>query len=427
MKKSMLINVMLAVVLVGCSGQTSETTKTEDGRIVVEFWHNLDGDNAQTLNGIIEKFNEQSDTVQIKPSFQDDIQQQMRTVGATDSAPAVFMGGDNAYFSQSGYITPIHKMMNKDDEFSNTDLNEAVVKNHSLDGKLNGMPFNVFVPLLFYNVELFKEAGLDPKNPPQTFTEVQKAADQLTSDNIHGFSIPIDTSFIYNLFAVQDELVFNHDNGRTGEASTKTYLNSSIGKEIYTWIEKMNQSGNFGNYGRTWSNTQLAFSSGELAMYLDSSAVTGIWLNTLDFEFRTAPLPVPDGEEWTGVNQGGSQLWLSNKATDKEQAAGWEFIKYMVSPEVQSEWAASTGYVPVTPEAAKISPLKDKYNEHEQFKIAYDALNNTKPTNATAGPSIEQLKVSEEIAQSLEKLVQGQSVDEILNEAEENVNRILQE
>ena len=426
MKKALMLIMIMGLVLLGCSN-AKETAKTEDGKTVVAFWHNLDGDNAETLEGIIKDFNKQSDSIEIKPSFQDDVQQQMRTVGSTKSAPTVFMGGDTAYYSQSGYITPIEEMIEEDSDFDINDLNEAVIENHSLNDKLSAMPFNIFVPLLFYNVDLFEAAGLDPYNPPETFSEIEAAAETLTSKDAHGFAIPIDTSFIYNLFAIQDELVFNHDNGRTGEAPTKTLLNSPAGKDIYTWIDDMNKAGTFGNYGRTWSNTQLAFSSGELAMYLDSSAVTGIWLDTLDFDFQTAPMPVPDGKEWTGVNQGGSELWLSNQATDEEQTAGWEFIKYLVSPEVQSEWAASTGYVPVTPKAAEISPLNEVYREHEQFKEAYDALNNTEPTETTAGPSLGKVEVSEQVAQSLENLIQGKKVEDVLNEAEEKINSILQE
>lgn len=425
MRKALVLIIIIGLVLLGCSN-SKETSKTEDGKLVIDFWHNLDGDNAETLDGIIKDFNKQSDKVRIKSSFQDNIQQQMRTVGSTDSAPTVFMGGDTAYYSQSGYITPVKKMIEEDSEFDISDINEAVVENHTLDGNLNSMPFNVFVPLLFYNVELFEKAGLDPDNPPETFSEIEEAAKVLTSKNVHGFAIPIDTSFIYNLFAVQDELVFNNNNGREGKAPTETFLNSPTGKDIYTWIDDMNKAGTFGNYGRTWSNTQLAFSSGELAMYLDSSAVTGIWLDTLDFDFQTAPIPVPDRKEWTGVNQGGSQLWISNQATDEEQEAGWEFIKYLVSSEVQSEWAASTGYVPVTPKAAKLSPLKESYSEHEQFKEAYDALNNTEPTEKTAGPSLEKVEASEQVAQSFERLIQGEDVEDVLTEAEEKINSILQ-
>ena len=432
MRKVLVLIIVLGLVLFGCSN-AKVTEKTGDGKVVVEFWHGLDGDNALTLEGIIKDFNEQSDSIEVKASFQDNVQQQMSTVGSTKSAPTVFMGADasyyrdTAYYSQSGYITPIEEMIETDSDFDLSKLNESVVKNHSLDGKLNSMPFNIFVPLLFYNVELFEEAGLDPDNPPETFSEIEAAAKSLTSEEVQGFSIPINTSFIYNLFAIQDELVFNNDNGRSGEVPTETFLNSPTGNDIYNWIDGMNKAGTFGNYGRTWSNTQLAFSSGELAMYLDSSAVTGIWLDTLDFEFQTAPLPVPEGEEWTGVNQASGQLWISNQGTDEEQNAGWEFIKYMVSPAVQSEWAASTGYVPVTPEAAEISPLKEVYNEHEQFKKAYDALNNTQPTEATAGPSIDKMEISEQIEQSIENLIQGKSVEDVLDEAEGKINSILQE
>ncbi|WP_040978237.1 ABC transporter substrate-binding protein [Oceanobacillus jeddahense] len=432
MKKLIPIMTICIFILWGCSNDSSsgQGEETEQSNTVeITFWHNLDGDNAVTLEGIIDTFNEENESIQVNASFQDNIQQQMRTIGETDEAPTVFQAGSNEFFSESNLIIPVQDMINQDDDFDIESMNEAVIENHRLDGTLNAMPFNVFVTLLYYNVDLFEEAGLDPDDPPQTFSEIQEAAEILTDEDSGtvGFSIPVNTSFIYNLFAVQDELVFNNENGRKGEAPTETNLNSNEGKEIYNWISDMYKSGNFGNYGRTWSNTQMAFSSGELAMYLDSSAVSGIWLEDLGFEFKTAPYPVPDGEEWAGVNQGGSQLWLSNQSSEEEQEAGWEFIKYMVSPEVQSEWAAETGYVPVTPEAAEIEPLSEVYSEYEQFENAYHALNNTKPSASTAGPSIEQLEISEIVAQSFERLLQGENPEEVLQQTEEEINRMLQE
>src|SRR5699024_7617318 len=157
-------------------------------------------------------------------------------------------------------------------------------------------------------------------------------------------------------------LVYDKENGREGEQPTETYLDNDVGVEIYNWIKDMYEAGDYGNFGREWSDTQLAFSSGELGMYLDTSAVTGIWLEDLDFDFKTAPFPVPDGEEWNGVSQGGSYLYVSSQGSEDEQEAAWKFIKFMVSPESQSEWAANTGYVPVALEAAEMDPLESIYD-----------------------------------------------------------------
>ena len=49
-----------------------------------------------------------------------------------------------------------------------------------VDGELYGVPFHNSTPLLYYNVEHFKEAGLDPSKPPRTWAELADAAKKLT-------------------------------------------------------------------------------------------------------------------------------------------------------------------------------------------------------------------------------------------------------
>lgn len=423
-KVSFALIVSAIFILSACTGG-KDSADSDITRI--NFWHTLEGDNGHTLENLVDEFNEQADDIEVEASFQDEVKDQMRTVGSSDSAPEVFMDGSVAYYSQTEYIEPVEDLMDEDDDFDELSLDEAVVENSEIEDTLYAMPFNISNNLLFYNVDLFEEAGLDPDDPPQTFSEIEKAASKLSGDDVDGFSMPISASFIYDFYAVQDELVYDKENGREGEQPTETYLDNDVGVEIYNWIKDMYEAGDYGNFGREWSDTQLAFSSGELGMYLDTSAVTGIWLEDLDFDFETAPFPVPDGEEWNGVSQGGSYLYVSSQGSEDEQEAAWKFIKFMVSPESQSEWAANTGYVPVALEAAEMDPLESIYDEHEQFKTAYDALKETEPSNATAGPSIEKIEIEEDIADSIELMLQGNDTGSVLSEMADKINEKLQE
>ena len=47
------------------------------------------------------------------------------------------------------------------------------------NGKQIGLPYSVSVPVLYYNPDIFKAAGLDPANPPKTWAEVTAAAKQI--------------------------------------------------------------------------------------------------------------------------------------------------------------------------------------------------------------------------------------------------------
>ena len=56
----------------------------------------------------------------------------------------------------------------------------ALHANAVVDGELYGVPFHNSTPLLYYNVDHFKEAGLDPDKPPRTWAELVDAAKKLT-------------------------------------------------------------------------------------------------------------------------------------------------------------------------------------------------------------------------------------------------------
>ncbi|MCS7001884.1 MAG: extracellular solute-binding protein, partial [Dehalococcoidia bacterium] len=48
-----------------------------------------------------------------------------------------------------------------------------------INGKTYGMPYVFSTPTLFYNGDLFRQAGLDPDRPPRTWAEVRQAGLQI--------------------------------------------------------------------------------------------------------------------------------------------------------------------------------------------------------------------------------------------------------
>src|SRR3984893_10205547 len=57
----------------------------------------------------------------------------------------------------------------------------AVHGNAVIDRKVYGVPFQNSTPLLYYNADHFREAGLDPDRPPQTWDDLVNAARKLTN------------------------------------------------------------------------------------------------------------------------------------------------------------------------------------------------------------------------------------------------------
>ena len=79
--------------------------------------------------------------------------------------------------------------------------------------------------------------------------------------------------------------------------------------------------------------------------------------------------PMPGPTVNPGVLVGGASLWLPIGKCDAETAAAWDYIKYLVAPEQQSQWAADTGYVPVRQSATELPPIKDLYAADPRFEV----------------------------------------------------------
>jgi ABC-type glycerol-3-phosphate transport system substrate-binding protein len=120
----------------------------------------------------------------------------------------------------------------------------------------------------------------------------------------------------------------------------------------------------------------LAVGNGRAAMTIDTSAALGTIEQLFaagqysGVELGVGPMPGPASADG-GVLVGGAANYVVNRSSPAEQAAAYRFAKYLTAPEVQSEWAAATGYTPVSSAAAGIDPLAAKYRAQPEFKVAY--------------------------------------------------------
>src|SRR5919198_596658 len=109
-------------------------------------------------------------------------------------APVVLMSANfNVDLKLSGDIMSLEPMLKADETTREDFLKDfwpALHANASVDGELYGVPFHNSTPLLYYNVEHFKEAGLDPSRPPRTWAELVDAAKKLTKGDRSGFLMP---------------------------------------------------------------------------------------------------------------------------------------------------------------------------------------------------------------------------------------------
>ena len=141
-------------------------------------------------------------------------------------------------------------------------------------------------------------------------------------------------------------LYFNENNGRTGRAS-EVLFNEGQGVEVFEFLTGLIADGHAPNLGNTWTETDSTFFAGQAAMLFDStSGAVGIQA-TAEFPVSTTYIPHSNSSERNGVVIGGAALWLIDSGDAKENAATWEFMKFMAEADQQITWHTNTGYFPV--------------------------------------------------------------------------------
>src|SRR5699024_11104401 len=260
--KSFIVLTALVLVLAACGGGNSNNGKSNGAnnssgdKTEIDFWHAMSGDSGDALEIIVDQFNEQSDSVHVNAIYQgsyDDSLTKLRAVGGSSEAPAIVQVFEigTKYMSESGFITPMQEFIDEDD-FDVSNLEENILSYYELDDELYSMPFNTSNAVMFYNKDMFERAGLDPEDPPSSYTEMTEAAQIIKDEeDAYGFTMATIGWFIEQLMANQGARYLDNENGRDGDA-TEALVNSEEGYKVFEWLNEMNEAETFRNYGSDW-------------------------------------------------------------------------------------------------------------------------------------------------------------------------------
>ena len=200
--------------------ESGNNTAGSDEKQVVTFWHSMGGKGQEALNSIVDDFNKSQDKIQVNAEYQgtyDESLTKFNTVAGTDNAPTMIQTFEIGTMSMinSGNIKPIQDFVDADN-YEMSSLEENIVNYYSLDGKFYSMPFNSSTPVMYYNKDAFKAAGLDPEAAPATFEEVEDAGKAIVKSNpeMKGFALQAYGWLYEQLLANQGALLLNKDNGR---------------------------------------------------------------------------------------------------------------------------------------------------------------------------------------------------------------------
>lgn len=386
--------------------------------VKVVWWHSMGGELGKAVDHLVAEFNKSQAEVKVEAIYQgsyDESLNKMRASMGSGAGPAIVQVYEigSRFMIDTKAITPIQKFIDAD-QFDISQLEENILGYYTFNNQLYSMPFNTSNPILYYNKTMFKEAGLDPEQPPKTYEEVAETAKKLTKDGKYGASFAIYAWFMEQFFANQGAEYVNKGNGRDG-VTDASLLADEAGRNTIAWWNQMTEDGSALNLGRKTSDTKQAFVAGQVAMTLDSTAALRGIVDSVgsSFEVGTAFLPKPANAGKGGVIVGGASLYILNNRSEAEQQGAWEFIKFLASPEQQAYWSVNSGYFPITKKAYEHELVKENMKKFPQFQTAVDQLHQTELNNATKGAVMGVFPEARQIVeQAMEEVLNGGKMPE---------------
>ena len=409
--------------------------------LVLTFWHGLGGDNEVFIDEeLAAKYSEETDGVvvnaQMRGTYEEVLDQSIVASGTAEAPHIVQLYEIGVQVARdSGIFAPIHEL-DTEGIIDPDDYVEAV-SGYYVDetGGLYSAPWNSSNPIVYINRDMFEEAGLDPDDPPQRFSEIFEACEQIIdADVAEGcYGMPIHSWFFEQTIAQQGGMLANNDNGRDGRAD-EVLLDSDEAVNTLQFWQEMDEQGYWLTSGarEDWDDPRTLMANGQIAMAMDSTAAVARYeesVEELGNELGTAFMPIPDDAERHGTIIGGASLYLLDGHAEEETLAALQFVNWLSEVEQDIDWHKATGYFPVRTETNEQLEDEGWWDEEPNFATAVRQLEETEVSPATQGAVIGQFpQIRSIVLDAVESaLFEGQDPAEALSTMKEQADSVLQE
>ena len=360
----------------------------------IPFWHSMEGELGVEVDSLAKRFNDSHPDYKIVPTYKGNYEQSLAAgIAAVRSgkAPAILQVYEvgTATMMASKAIVPVYDVFkNSGITFDEKQFVPTVAGYYSdANGHLISQPFNSSTPVLYYNKDAFKKAGLNPDEPPKTWQELQTAAAALRKSGMtcgyaSGWQGWIQ---IENFSAWHGLPVATKNNGFDGTDAALEF-NKPVQVRHIQMLEAMNKKGEFTYFGRKDEST-AKFYNGDCGITTASSGSLADIRHYAKFNYGVGMMPydatVPNAPQNAII--GGASLWVM-KGKDADTYKGVaEFMQFLAKPDIAAEWHQKTGYLPITTAAYELTRQQGFYEKNPGADTATRQMLNKPPLPFTKG------------------------------------------
>jgi len=361
----------------------------------IPFWHSMDGQLGKEVEALATSFNETHPDYKIVPVYKGNYEQNLAAGIAayrTGNAPALLQVYEvgTATMMASKAIKPVYEVFSDAGIVFDESQFVPTVSGYYTDSKtghLLSQPFNSSTPVLYYNKDAFKKAGLDPEKPPKTWQELADYSAKLRAAGMKcGYASGWQGWIQLENFSAWNGLpVATKNNGFDGTDAVLVFNAPEQVKHIQR-LQDMNKKGDFSYFGRKDESTEK-FYSGDCAITTASSGSLADIREYAKFDYGVGMLPYDADNKNAPQNAiiGGASLWVMDGKDPATYKGVAEFLEFLAEPKNAAEWHQKTGYLPITTAAYDLTKKEGFYDKNPGADIATRQMLNKPPLAYTKG------------------------------------------
>ena len=408
--------------------KAEETEKSEKATssepVELQFWDMTWGptEYITTAERLIKEFNDQSENITVKYQSTPwtNWYQTFSTAIASGTAPDISTGaGYQAFqFAKIGAILPIDDVI-EDMKASGdlADFPEDTVAPLKYEGKQIAFPWNQDIRVIWYNKEIFENAGV---KPPTSFEELRSTAKAVSKDDVYGLSIGAAQNGGVHLLLT---LLINNGGGLFDENGEVAVSSNPRNLETLQLISDMAKDGsiNPAAAGYSGDDAERAFVSGKAAMILTNAAMNKKYPE-LDGKIDICdPLTGFEGDLGTLKWINNIMIYSSTEHPDETK----EFLKWWVTNQAPLFIEGGLTSLPVS-----ISSSQNEYYTNDP--IISKALNEFAPIGKTTAANcpyifgeLNEIEGDDVLPKAMQGLIMQQDPEQILESIQSGIEDIM--
>ena len=392
----LLLVVMSTITLTACHG-SKETSSfevveqfDENKKVEITFWAKNDTNKAQTAvyQKAIDEFEKLYPNVTVNIRLYTDygrIYNDVITNISTNTTPnvcitypdhiATYLTGDNQVVPlEELFDNPRYGLGGSDVKFDGPKQGEIIqpyLDECSFEGHIYALPYMRSTEACYINKNMVEKLGYEV---PDVLTwdfmwEVSEKAMEMDASGV--YKVNGQKTLIPCIYKSTDNMLITYlkqaGAGYSTAAGDIEIFNDTTGEFLKT-VAVHGKSGAFSTF-KISSYPGNFLNAGQCIFAIDSTAGS-TWMgskaplqdisgdNIQDFDMVVRPVPQLDTTDIKMISQGPS-VCIFNKENGQEVMASWLFVQYLLSNDVQIEYARTEGYAPVTTKARESAEYKD--------------------------------------------------------------------